>query len=200
MATKTWASGTLAPISVSNNITALEAQMKRALVANDKAVVDFNGMINFPVVDGWGTRLSAGNLMFYGDRKGVSLYANDIPFGAGIEIDGSLSVLGTISGKVVTNGIRSSDVADYVFEPDYKLASLPEIEAFTKANKHLPEVPSAAEIEKGGLDLAKMNLTLLKKVEELTLHAIAQNKQLEAQAAQIQAQNERLQALEASRN
>ncbi len=55
-------------------------------------------------------------------------------------------------------------------------------------------------IEKGGLDLTQMNLTLLKKVEELTLHAIAQNKQLEAQAAQIQAQNERLQALEANRN
>ncbi|MEN9307273.1 MAG: hypothetical protein RL173_1205, partial [Fibrobacterota bacterium] len=59
-------------------------------------------------------------------------------------------------------------------------APLSEVETFTAKHKHLPEVPSAAEIEKGGLDLAQMNLILLKKVEELTLHAIAQQKQIDA--------------------
>lgn len=88
----------------------------------------------------------------------------------------------TVSGSVKTAAgtIKSSDVADYVFEPDYKLMPLAEVEAFTKANKHLPEVPSAAEIEKSGLDLAKMNLLLLKKVEELTLHTIELEKRLKA--------------------
>lgn len=82
--------------------------------------------------------------------------------------------------KIAAGTIKSSDVADYVFEPDYKLMPLAEVEAFTKANKHLPEVPSAAEIEKSGLDLAKMNLLLLKKVEELTLHTIELEKRLKA--------------------
>lgn len=89
-----------------------------------------------------------------------------------------LTVVGSV--KTAAGTIRSSDVADYVFEPDYKLMPLAEVEAFTKTNKHLPEVPSAAEIEKSGLDLAKMNLLLLKKVEELTLHTIELEKRLKA--------------------
>ncbi|MBK8804816.1 MAG: hypothetical protein IPN71_22665 [Fibrobacteres bacterium] len=99
-----------------------------------------------------------------------------------------LTVTGTINGKVVTNGILSTNVADYVFEPDYKLASLSEVEAYTKTHKHLPEVPSATEIEKNGLDLAQMNLVLLKKVEELTLHTIALEKRMKAMEAGDRAQ------------
>jgi len=98
-----------------------------------------------------------------------------------LDQNGNLNVSGTITASVVlSSAIKASDVADYVFEPDYKLAPLSEVEAFTKANKHLPEVPSAAEIEKNGLDLAKMNLLLLKKVEELTLHTIELEKRLKA--------------------
>lgn len=115
---------------------------------------------------------------------------------ARLEVNGDAKVSGTISGSNIAAGTaRLTDlniagtittrptipVADYVFEPDYKPASLQEIEAYTKEHKHLPEIPSAAEIEKGGLDLTQMNLLLLKKVEELTLHAIAQQKALDAQ-------------------
>lgn len=70
--------------------------------------------------------------------------------------------------------------ADYVFEPGYKAMPLKEIEAFAKSNGHLPEVPTAAEVQKDGIDLAKMNAILLKKIEELTLHAIEQEKKMEA--------------------
>lgn len=97
---------------------------------------------------------------------------------------------------MVTRGIPASNVADYVFKPDYKLASLSEVEAFTQANGHLPEVPSAEDVEKNGLDLAQMNLVLLKKVEELTLHAIAQEKMLEVQRSEMVAQKARLDRLE----
>jgi len=96
----------------------------------------------------------------------------------GLHVNGNATVTGTINGKVVTNGISSSNVADYVFEPGYQLAPLSEVEAYTKAHKHLPEVPSAAEIETNGLDLAQMNLVLLKKVEELTLHTIELEKRV----------------------
>jgi len=94
---------------------------------------------------------------------------------SGATVFGNLVATGTVTAQT-----KGSSVPDYVFEPGYKLAPLSDIEAFTKTNKHLPEVPSAAEIEKGGLDLAQMNLLLLKKVEELTLHAIAQQKQIDA--------------------
>jgi hypothetical protein len=92
-----------------------------------------------------------------------------------------------ISGKLTTN--PGATPADYVFEPDYKLAPLSEVEAFTKINKHLPEVPSASDMTENGVDLAAMNMLLLKKVEELTLHAIALQKDVEAQKALVAKQD-----------
>jgi hypothetical protein len=74
---------------------------------------------------------------------------------------------------------------DYVFEPAYKLSTLTEVENFLKENKHLPGVPSAAEIQKHGIDLGDNQTVLLKKVEELTLYAIEANKKIELQQAQI---------------
>ncbi len=114
---------------------------------------------------------------------------------ATLDASGNLSLKGKMTTASVVTPAKAADVADYVFEPSYKLASLPEVEAFTKEHKHLPEVPSAKEIEKGGLDLAQMNLVLLKKVEELTLHAIEQQKAIEQQRqemAQVKAELESL--------
>jgi hypothetical protein len=67
---------------------------------------------------------------------------------------------------------------DYVFEPTYDLKPLSEIETYIKENKHLPEVPSAKEMEKNGVQLGEMNMLLLKKVEELTLYVIEHQKQI----------------------
>lgn len=69
---------------------------------------------------------------------------------------------------------------DYVFEPDFKLTSLSEIENYVKEHKHLPEIPSARHIERDGLNLGDINLLLLKKVEELTLHLIEKEKKMNA--------------------
>jgi hypothetical protein len=72
---------------------------------------------------------------------------------------------------------------------------LTEVENYIKANKHLPDVPSAKEVEKEGLDVGEMNKRLLQKVEELTLYLIEQQKQLKSQQEQIvllQKQNEAL--------
>ncbi|HEX8016988.1 MAG TPA: hypothetical protein VF465_17275 [Flavobacterium sp.] len=59
--------------------------------------------------------------------------------------------------------MKGSLVPDYVFANDYKLKSLQEIEEYIKKNSHMPEIPSAKEIEKNGLMLAEMNMSLLKK-------------------------------------
>ncbi len=71
------------------------------------------------------------------------------------------------------------EAPDYVFEENYELKPLSEVESYIKENKHLPEVPSAKEIKTEGLNLAEMNLLLLKKVEELTLHLIEKEKDIE---------------------
>ncbi|MNQ28449.1 hypothetical protein D3C85_417420 [compost metagenome] len=89
----------------------------------------------------------------------------------------------TVKGKIHTQEVRVDMlgplVPDYVFAEDYKLRSLEELEDYIKENKHLPEIPSAQEIEKNGLMLAEMNMNLLKKMEEMTLYMIEQNKKIE---------------------
>src|SRR5260370_618822 len=84
---------------------------------------------------------------------------------------------------------------DYVFEKNYKLSTLEEIKIFIDKNKHLPEVPAAAEMEKNGVQLGEMNMLLLKKVEELTLYLLAQEKINERQSLQIDKFNERIETL-----
>lgn len=101
--------------------------------------------------------------------------------------DTKLAVNGTIHTKEVKVDLQSPmSVPDYVFANDYKLKSLQEVEDFIKKNKHLPEVPSAREIEKNGLMLAAMNMHLLKKIEELTLYSIEQNKKIDVQTKEIE--------------
>lgn len=68
---------------------------------------------------------------------------------------------------------------DYVFSPTYKLRSLDSLEQFIQLNKHLPEVPTASDVEKNGIDLGNNQVLLLKKVEELTLIVIELNKRIE---------------------
>ena len=69
---------------------------------------------------------------------------------------------------------------DYVFDKKYKLRSLSELEKYIKTNKHLPDVASAKEMEtKEGYPVGEMQSILLKKIEELTLYVIEQNKRIE---------------------
>jgi hypothetical protein len=87
--------------------------------------------------------------------------------------------------KVGTNG-WSITAPDYVFEKNYRLMPLSEVDKYISKHKHLPEIPSAREIEKkGSVDLVQMNLMLLKKVEELTLHSINQQKEIDELKAKV---------------
>jgi hypothetical protein len=94
--------------------------------------------------------------------------------------DTKLTVKGVIHANEVRVDLNSpiQQGPDYVFEKDYDLLSLSELETYIKVYKHLPEVPSAKEMEAEGLNLKEMNLLLLKKVEELTLHLIAKEKKM----------------------
>lgn len=72
-----------------------------------------------------------------------------------------------------------SNWPDYVFDASYKIPKLSEIETFIKRNGHLPEMPTASEVEKNGIDLGENQVTLLKKIEELTLILIELEKKVE---------------------
>lgn len=109
-----------------------------------------------------------------------------------------LSVDGTVLAKKVRVSIIGDDWPDYVFSPKYKLKTLTELEAYIQANQHLPEVPSAKEIEQKGQDLGDIQTTLLKKVEELTLYLIEQNKrnnEQEERLKKLEKENEKLRKL-----
>lgn len=74
--------------------------------------------------------------------------------------------------------VEMNNAADYVFDENYNLRSLNEVESFVKENKHLPGVPSAAEMAENGMSMSQMSNLLLEKVEELTLHLIDMKKEI----------------------
>lgn len=92
--------------------------------------------------------------------------------------DSELTVNGTIHANEVIVDLNVP-APDYVFEDDYELQSLQDIKEYISINKHLPEIPSALDISKKGIDLGDMNMKLLKKVEELTLHMIRIEEELQ---------------------
>lgn len=95
----------------------------------------------------------------------------------------ALSVNGNIRAHEIK--VETASWPDYVFQPDYALPTLSEVKAFINENGHLPDVPSASEVEREGVALGQMDGILLKKVEELTLYVI-----------KLQEDNERLRELQ----
>jgi len=96
----------------------------------------------------------------------------------------------TVAGTIGTREIKVSTNAgaDFVFEPDYKLTDLSDLEKFVKTNKHLPEIPTARQMVENGVSLGELNIKLLQKVEELTLHLIEKDKALKNDASSIKDQ------------
>lgn len=99
-----------------------------------------------------------------------------------------ISSLNTSNIKANDINININNAADYVFDEDYQMKSLSEIEAFVKENKHLPGIPSAAEMSENGVSVSTMSNILLEKIEELTLHLI----RLEKENAELKAEFESL--------
>jgi hypothetical protein len=92
---------------------------------------------------------------------------------------------GILTEKVKVAVKNASEWSDYVFTPSYKLTPLAEVARFIEVNKHLPGVPSAAEVVAQGVDVAKMDAKLLEKIEELTLYSIQQQTTVEKQQQEI---------------
>lgn len=100
------------------------------------------------------------------------------------EPDAKLAVAGNIHTQEVK--VDLNNWHDYVFEENYDLPSLSEIEKFVKENKHLPEVPTEKEVQANGINIGEMSGVLLKKIEELTLYVIELNKTNEQLTEQVE--------------
>ena len=105
-----------------------------------------------------------------------------------------LDVRGTIfgTGLIVDGIIKTKEIivtptptADFVFDKCYNLRPLQEVESFVQENKHLPEIPSATEMEQNGVNLNEFTIQLLQKVEELTLYTIEQEKRIKQLEEQL---------------
>jgi hypothetical protein len=136
---------------------------------------------NFPS----GPGLSGYPFIVFAD--GRTQIGNAFPAVAGVASQAKLSVDGLILARDIrVSNTQGTHWADYVFEKNYKLMPLNEVEKFVQANKHLPEVPSESDVKKDGVDLLEMNVVLLKKIEELYLYTFELTKSSQQQKALIE--------------
>jgi len=146
----------------------------------------------------------------YIQKTGLTFYTNNSGYKAGeedlvermritpegnigigiINPQNKLEVAGTIRAKEVK--IESTGWADFVFGHDYELPSLKDVEKHIIEKQTLPGIPSEEEVKENGIDLGKMQIKLLQKIEELTLYTIQQQKQLEEQAGLLKQLQEQL--------
>lgn len=147
-------------------------------------------------MDPYKMRLQVGNInasfgFFVGDSSEVMTIQGDgrVTIGNPAKVADTSKYLLQVKTGVLSEDFGMANVnnwADYVFEDDYQLRTLKEVEDFIKKNKHLPEVPSEATVKVEGYSLHDINITLLQKIEELTLYTIQQQKQLNIQQKQIE--------------
>lgn len=145
---------------------------------------------------------TSGNL-YYRNASGLSAwqYANGTVFDSADNI--AIGTSNPQGYKLAVNGtaiftkakVKSAGTwPDYVFLANYQLPDLKELEQYLQTHHHLPDIPDQAAVQKDGIDLSEHAAALLKKVEELTLYTIQQDKQLTEQSKQLTEQNARLEA------
>jgi hypothetical protein len=128
------------------------------------------------------TGLNGSPTIFKVDGNGRTFIGIQKPLSTGPHADAMLAVDGKILAKEIFVNIHNSVWADYVFESNYKLTPLKELEKYVFRHKHLPNVPSAKELtgtDEYNLSLGEMNRIQMEKIEELYLYVFQQQKELD---------------------
>ncbi|MEP3210686.1 MAG: hypothetical protein ABJN95_15900 [Maribacter sp.] len=119
-------------------------------------------------------------------QTGTAVYYEGGNVGIGTSSpDQALAVKGKIHTQEVIVDLQGAVAPDYVFYKDYPLRSLEAVQKHIDEHGHLPNIPSAQEMQDNGIELKEMNLKLLEKVEELTLYILEQNKRIDQLESQI---------------
>lgn len=167
-----------------------------SLVANqgDAVLRAVNGGKNLVITNNGGAGTTAGDILFVtgpstGGLEKIRMKINSLgkvsigdPAGFTMGLPGVYKLY--VADGIMTERLKvavktTSDWSDYVFDSNYKLASLEEVKSFIETNKHLPNVPSSEEVVNKGIDVATMDATLLRKIEELTLYVLQQQKEID---------------------
>ncbi|MBM7417901.1 MULTISPECIES: hypothetical protein [Chryseobacterium] len=157
-------------------------------VTNDGNYFFYNGGGDLKL--SYQTRGTGGRAIVHDTGNTLSLnYEND--FTGGTRIGNTFLVKGdnaSLQGKFEAKEIKVTltPTADFVFAKDYDLPKLEDVEKHIKEKKHLPEIASAKQMEKEGVNVGEFQIKLLQKIEELTLYTIEQNKQLKIQKEEIE--------------
>lgn len=188
--------GTLAPVS------------KLQVINGADASLTTNGFIQLGSTSSWNLLLDdneilarnngAGNDLFIQNDGGNVLMCSSELGGVGIGLTAGTSLatgyIFSVDGKIIAEEMRiqnSANWPDYVFEKEYDLMPLDELKLSIDANKHLPNIPSANEVEADGLLVGDMQKKMMEKIEELTLYVIdlhEQNKLLQAAVEKLKAE------------
>ncbi|PQA91112.1 hypothetical protein B0A69_18720 [Chryseobacterium shigense] len=144
----------------------------------DVSTPNFSGITKIKFTDG----VHKSNLVVFNTGKvtvGTDQYDNDSNFIFYVK-------KGIKAEQVKVENPAANGWADYVFKKDYKLTTLEEVEKHISEKGHLPNIPSADEVAKNGINLGEMDVKLLEKIEELTLYSIEQNRQIQELKQQVQ--------------
>lgn len=171
-------------VSTKLKISGLASSTQKVLTVGTGGQVSSTDVSTF--ADNMGDHIATQNINLNGNKivgssastNGLFVGANgNVRIGAGSGNPGNaLEVNGIVRSKEVL--VEITGWSDFVFEEDYKLMSLAEVEQFVKQHGHLPDVPSANEVEENGIGLGEMNALLLQKIEEMTLHLIEMEKRI----------------------
>jgi hypothetical protein len=174
------------------------ASFKNNAASNTWLLVANNiGQVNL----GMGVNLQGGYIwtstdkFFIGNDGNPALYVDKMENGnVGIGCTDTKGYKFAVKGDAVFAKVVVKDPGlwpDYVFQANYRLRPLSEVEEYIKQHHHLPEVTSAEEVKKNGLDVGDNQATLLKKIEEMTLYMIEQNKKILELEAKVKALEEK---------
>jgi len=150
-----------------------------------------------------GTRIGIYGAAYGGATNWASYFAGSNYMSGDLRLGTTSAATGyilSVNGKIACTEVlvqAFSSWPDYVFKPDYKLMSLDDLEESIRDNGHLPGLPSAKEIETGGLKIGSMQKQVVEKVEELTLYTIEQGKLLKEQGKMLQEFRKEIDALKA---
>lgn len=179
--------GTIGIVNGGNHATMFIGSYAAASASPYTSYLGFNARRNGTTWYLNGNGSNNGGSLIWGDALGNIYFANMASTGTSTQQVTSSNMHNNINLVLYNDGqlqakevkVTLSGWPDYVFGEGYKLMSLDETEKFINENGHLPGVPSAQEVEEDGLSLGEMNARLMQKVEELTLHVIELQKQID---------------------